>query len=63
MARERDLKVCQASLRVDVSECAHAIDNEAVVLYRRLEALQAVPYSKMVQRMCGPYIARTYRSC
>ena len=49
MARERDLKVCQASLRVDVSECAHAIDNEAVVLYRRLEALQAVPYSKMVQ--------------
>ncbi len=43
MSAQRNLEVGQAALGVDVPERAHTVDDEAVVLDRSLEALQAVP--------------------
>lgn len=43
MSAESDLVVGQAALAVARAERTHPVDNEAVVLDRRLEALQAVP--------------------
>lgn len=44
VSTESDLVVGQAALAVARAERAHPIDDEAVVLDRRLEALEAVPY-------------------
>ena len=43
VAAESNFEVCQAALGVSRTERAHAIDDEAVLLDRRLEALRSVP--------------------
>lgn len=44
VATEGDLEVGQAALCVRRAERAHPVDDEAVVLDRRVEALFPVPY-------------------
>lgn len=53
MTRKRNLKVCKPSLRVDVPERAHPVDDEAIILDGRLEALQAVPCRQNTQSTYG----------
>lgn len=53
VSTERDLVVRQPALGVRVSKRAHAVDDEAVVLDRRLEALQAVPCMKAESPVTG----------
>lgn len=54
----------KAALAVAGTERAHAIDDEAVVLDRRLEALLAIPYRKVSARHTRTHIpTRTYKSC
>ena len=43
MTAESDFEVCQATLGVSRTERAHAIDDEAVLLDRRLETLLSIP--------------------
>lgn len=43
VSAEGNLVECEAALAVTCAERAHAVDDEAVILDRRLEALLAVP--------------------
>lgn len=46
MSAQRDLVVCEPPLGVHVAQRAHAVDDEAILFDRGLEALQAVPWAK-----------------
>ena len=48
VASELDLNVTQVTLGMHGTERANSIDNEAFVLNRSLESLQAVPYCGLV---------------
>lgn len=65
VSAEGDLVEREAALAVAGTERAHAVDDEAVVLDRRLEALLAVPYPARSAWRIHWYShpVSTYKSC
>ena len=64
VSAELDLEVREAPLVVRVAERAHAVDDEAIVRDRRLEALLAVPCTTMSALLhILSQIRITYTSC
>lgn len=63
MSAEGDLEVGQAALGMRRAERAHSVDDEAVVLDRRVKALLPVPCPIVSLILSRTLIELAYRSC
>ena len=46
MTAKSNFVICQTALGMHIPQGANAVNNESVILYGRLEALQAIPWMR-----------------